>query len=65
MIIQTKERIGDKIIVIFARIQKLEYNKLDKKINYFTAKVFKAIETFSNKLNLDYYILIDNNSWNL
>lgn len=32
---------------------------------YFTAKVFKAIEAFSNKLNLKYNILMDNNAWNL
>lgn len=32
---------------------------------YFTSKVFKAIEAFSNKLNLKYNILMDNNIWNL
>ena len=32
---------------------------------YFTAKVFKAIEAFSNKLNLKYNILMDNKIWKL
>jgi len=32
---------------------------------YFTSKVFKSIEAFSNKLNLKYNILMDNNIWNL
>ncbi len=38
-----------------------------KEVNdyYFTAKVFKAIEAFSNRLNLKYNVLIDNKSWNL
>ena len=30
---------------------------------YFTKKVFKAIKSFSNKLGLNYYILLDNNPW--
>ena len=30
---------------------------------YFTIKVFKAIEAFSNKLNLKYKILMDNKPW--
>ena len=30
---------------------------------YFTAKVFKAIEAFSNKLNLKYLVLMDNKTW--
>ena len=32
---------------------------------YFTSKVFKAIESFSNKLNLKYKILLDNESWSI
>lgn len=38
-----------------------------KEVNdyYFTSKVFKAIEAFSNKLNLKYHILMDNKPWNL
>lgn len=32
---------------------------------YFTKKVFKAIQAFSNKLNLKYEILIDNEIWTL
>lgn len=38
-----------------------------KEVNdyYFTTKVFKAIESFSNRLNLKYNILIDNKPWNL
>lgn len=42
--------------------------KMDmKEINeyYFTAKVFKAIEAFSNKMNLKYNILMDGKTWNL
>lgn len=36
-----------------------------KEVNsyYFTEKVFKAIEAFAQKLNLEYYILIDNKIW--
>ena len=30
---------------------------------YFTHKVFKAIEAFSKKLDLEYYILMDNKEW--
>ena len=38
-----------------------------KEVNnyYFTDKIFKAIETFSKKLNLKYYILMDNEPWKL
>ncbi len=38
-----------------------------KEVNdyYFTAKVFKAIEAFSNRLNLKYNVCIDNKTWNL
>jgi len=38
-----------------------------KEVNnyYFTEKVFKAIEAFSKKLNLKYYILMDNKPWKL
>ena len=38
-----------------------------KEVNnyYFTDKVFKAIEAFSKKLNLKYYILMDNKPWKL
>lgn len=32
---------------------------------YFTKKVFKAIESFANKLELDYSILLDNKEWKL
>lgn len=32
---------------------------------YFTSKVFKAIEAFSKKMDLKYYILMDNKTWNL
>ncbi|MBQ9023869.1 MAG: HD domain-containing protein [Bacilli bacterium] len=41
-------------------------NNLDlKEVNeyYFTKKVFKAIESFSNKMNLEYKILMDNKKW--
>ena len=32
---------------------------------YFTKKVFKAIESFSNKIGLKYSILLDGNIWNI
>ena len=31
---------------------------------YFTSKIFKAAEAFSNRMNLKYEILIDGNVWN-
>lgn len=36
-----------------------------KEVNnyYFTKKVFKAVESFSKRLNLKYYILLDNKPW--
>ena len=59
-------------------IVKIENNSLtinfktDSKINieevnnyYFTKKVFKAIESFSNKIGLKYSILLDGNIWNI
>jgi len=38
-----------------------------KEVNeyYFTKKVFKAIESFSNKLNLNFLILLDDKEWKL
>lgn len=38
-----------------------------KEINdyYFTTKIFKAIEAFSNRLNLKYNVWIDSEPWNL
>ena len=37
-----------------------------KEVNnyYFTAKVFKAIEAFSKRINLEYRIIMDNEDWN-
>lgn len=32
---------------------------------YFTKKVFNAIKSFSNKMNLNYKVYIDNNKWSL
>ena len=32
---------------------------------YFTSKVFKAIESFSDRLDLKYSILMDSSTWNL
>lgn len=32
---------------------------------YFTKKVFNAIKSFSNKINLNYKVYIDNNEWSL
>lgn len=32
---------------------------------YFTKKVFNAIKSFSNKMNLNYKVYIDNNEWSL
>ena len=59
-------------------IVKIENNSLtinfktDSKINieevnnyHFTKKVFKAIESFSNKIGLKYSILLDGNIWNI
>ena len=42
-------------------------NMIMEEINnyYFTDKVFKAIEAFSKKLSLKYYILMDNKPWEL
>jgi len=42
-------------------------NIIMKEVNdyYFTSKVFKSIEAFSNKLNLKYNILMDKKNWNL
>ncbi len=42
--------------------------KIDmKELNdyYFTKKVFKAIESFSNKVGLKYKVLIDNTTWDI
>lgn len=38
-----------------------------KEVNefYFTKKVFKAIESFSKKANLNFVVLMDNNTWNI
>lgn len=40
-------------------------NMIMKEVNeyYFTSKVFKAIESFSDRLNLKYYILLDGQPW--
>lgn len=32
---------------------------------YFTKKVFKAIKSFSDKLNMNYIVLLDNKVWNI
>lgn len=32
---------------------------------YFTKKVFNAIKSFSNKMNLNYKVYLDNNEWSL
>lgn len=42
-------------------------NIIEEEINnyYFTKKVFRAIEAFSNKLNLKFKILMDNKKWDL
>ena len=38
-----------------------------KEINeyYFTKKIFKGVESFSNKLDLKYIMLIDNKEWKI
>ena len=38
-----------------------------KEINeyYFTKKIFKGVESFSNKLDLKYIMLIDNKKWKI
>lgn len=42
-------------------------NMIMEEVNnyYFTKKVFKAIEAFSKKLNLEYSILMDGEAWNI
>ena len=60
-------------IVINIKNNKLSVNFLTdgsidlKEVNeyYFTKKVFKAVESFSKKLNLDYQILLDDDLWDL
>ena len=32
---------------------------------YFTKKIFKSIDSFSKKLNLDYKVLMDSKEWNI
>ena len=46
------------LIVNFITDNKLDINEFNE--YYFTKKVFKAIESFSNKLNLQYQVMIDN-----
>ena len=52
------------VLLIFVSTM-LIFSHLLKEVNeyYFTKKVFKAIESFSNKMNLKYKILIDNKTW--
>lgn len=60
-------------IIIFIDNSCLTINFItDGKINmkevnefYFTKKVFKAIESFSKKVNLSFVILMDNITWNI
>lgn len=49
---------NNKLIINFITDNNLDINEFND--YYFTKKVFKAIESFSNKLNLEYEILIDN-----
>ena len=49
---------NNKLIINFVTDNNLDLNEFND--YYFTKKVFKAIEAFSNKLNLEYKILIDN-----
>ena len=51
----------NKIIVNFITDGNLDLKETNE--YYFTKKVFKAIQSFSNKLGLNYYILLDNNTW--
>ena len=46
------------LIINFITDNKLDINEFNE--YYFTKKVFKAIESFSNKLNLNYQVMIDN-----
>lgn len=46
------------LIINFTTDNKLDINEFNE--YYFTKKVFKAIESFSNKLNLNYQVMIDN-----
>lgn len=40
-------------------------NKEELEEYYFTKKVFKAIDSFSKKLNLDYEVFLNNDVWNI
>ena len=51
----------NKITVNFITVGNLDLKETNE--YYFTKKVFKAIQSFSNKLGLNYYILLDNNTW--
>lgn len=51
------------LIVNFITDHNIDMNEVSE--YYFTKKIFKAIESFSNKLNLKYKILMDNKEWNI
>ena len=56
--------IKDNILTInFITDKRIDMEEVDN--YYFTHKVFKSIEAFSKKLDLKYYILMDDKIWNL
>ena len=49
------------LVVNFITDGNLDIDELNE--YYFTKKIFKAVESFSNKMNVEYKILMDNNDW--
>ena len=49
------------------KINNIDINSILKEINeyYFTKKIFKGVESFSNKLDLKYILLMDNKEWKI
>ena len=63
--------VNDIDITIENNILKIDFIT-DGKVNlneineyYFTKKIFKGVESFSNKLDLKYIMLMDNNVWKI
>lgn len=51
------------LIINFITDKNIDINEVND--YYFTKKIFKAIESFSNKLDLNYKILMDDKDWNI
>ena len=54
---------NDMLIFNFKANSKLNIKELNK--YYFTKKIFKAIDSFCNKINKNYEVRINNKKWNL